>query len=178
MVYISSPSTPNRELFKNIRNACVRSLNVEVSFIKKVQLSRWSFFLIEINLCKTFVLVVSFLLLLYLIVKNVIDSLNNCNCWSFISIMRKRNSQRTNVTAIRVVRGICGQSFRSQFFDSPFPSIIAIGGISIKMIITRGKKSTEFLFFYIFPSFTGIYLHANYQSKSSKLRGTVSSLID
>ncbi|CAF1004965.1 unnamed protein product [Adineta steineri] len=31
MQYITSPSTPNQELFKNIRNACVRSLNVEKS---------------------------------------------------------------------------------------------------------------------------------------------------
>ncbi|CAF3424184.1 unnamed protein product [Rotaria sp. Silwood1] len=31
MLYISSPSTPNQELFKNIRNACVRSLNIEKS---------------------------------------------------------------------------------------------------------------------------------------------------
>lgn len=31
MLYISSASTPNQELFKNIRNACVRSLNIEKS---------------------------------------------------------------------------------------------------------------------------------------------------
>ncbi|CAF1020708.1 unnamed protein product [Rotaria sordida] len=31
MLYISSSSTPNQELFKNIRNACVRSLNIEKS---------------------------------------------------------------------------------------------------------------------------------------------------
>jgi hypothetical protein len=31
MLYISSSSTPNQELFKNVRNACVRSLNIEVS---------------------------------------------------------------------------------------------------------------------------------------------------
>ncbi|UJR25424.1 hypothetical protein I4U23_006771 [Adineta vaga] len=31
MLYISSPSTPNQDLFKNIRNACVRSLNIEKS---------------------------------------------------------------------------------------------------------------------------------------------------
>jgi len=31
MLYTSSSSTPNQELFKNIRNACVRSLNIEVS---------------------------------------------------------------------------------------------------------------------------------------------------
>lgn len=29
MVYISSQSTPNQELFKTVRNACVRSLNIE-----------------------------------------------------------------------------------------------------------------------------------------------------
>jgi hypothetical protein len=32
MVYISSPSTPNQDLFKDIRNSCVRSLNVEVCY--------------------------------------------------------------------------------------------------------------------------------------------------
>jgi len=31
MLYITSPSTPNQELFKDIRNACVRSLNIEKS---------------------------------------------------------------------------------------------------------------------------------------------------
>ncbi|CAF4221748.1 unnamed protein product [Rotaria sp. Silwood2] len=31
MLYISSSSTPNQELFKDVRNACVRSLNVEKS---------------------------------------------------------------------------------------------------------------------------------------------------
>ncbi|CAF0783594.1 unnamed protein product [Adineta steineri] len=31
MLYISSSSTPNQDLFKNIRNACVRSLNIEKS---------------------------------------------------------------------------------------------------------------------------------------------------
>ncbi|CAF2058038.1 unnamed protein product [Rotaria magnacalcarata] len=31
MLYISSSSTPNQELFKNIRNACVRSLTIEKS---------------------------------------------------------------------------------------------------------------------------------------------------
>jgi len=30
MLYISSASTPNQELFKNIRNTCVRSLTIEV----------------------------------------------------------------------------------------------------------------------------------------------------
>jgi hypothetical protein len=34
ILYISSASTPNKELFENTRNACVRSLNVEVSFRK------------------------------------------------------------------------------------------------------------------------------------------------
>ena len=31
MLFITSPSTPNQDLFKDLRNACVRSLNVEVS---------------------------------------------------------------------------------------------------------------------------------------------------
>ena len=30
MVYISSPSTPNQQLFKAMREACLRSINVEV----------------------------------------------------------------------------------------------------------------------------------------------------
>lgn len=37
MLYTSSSSTPNQDLFKDIRNACVRSLNIEVRINKKIK---------------------------------------------------------------------------------------------------------------------------------------------
>lgn len=55
MLYITSPSTPNQELFRDIRNACVRSLNIEVKSNSKENcpnrfVFRYSF--VEIGRCR------------------------------------------------------------------------------------------------------------------------------
>ena len=70
MVYISSPSTPNQELFKTVRNACVRSLNIEVKnfllelsnfivlfcFCRKQLMSIHRFFLVTMKMATVFLL--------------------------------------------------------------------------------------------------------------------------